>query len=82
MPNTETVRHAAGAAAATQILVNGQPQAWLPELSLADLLQQRGDPPDAVATALNGRFVPRRERAQTRLQSGDSLTIFEAITGG
>ncbi|HSW03698.1 sulfur carrier protein ThiS [Aquabacterium sp.] len=62
--------------------VNGQPQPWSPGLTLAELLQRRGDAPQTVATALNGQFVPRQARAQTTLRAGDALTIFEAIVGG
>lgn len=82
MPNTELARQAIEAESPLQFLVNGQAQACTPGLSLADLLEQRGDAPEAVATALNGQFVPRRQREATLLQAGDSLTIFEAITGG
>ena len=62
--------------------VNGEPQTWSPGLTLAELLHRRGDAPQAVATALNGQFVPRQARAQTTLRAGDALTIFEAIVGG
>ncbi len=37
---------------------------------------------DAMATALNGQFVPRREREQVVLNDGDTLLCFAAITGG
>jgi len=82
MPNTESVRHQSSGSRPPQFHVNGQAQAWSAGLTLADLLQQRGEAPEAVATALNGHFVPRRQRASTPLQIGDALTIFEAITGG
>jgi sulfur carrier protein len=36
----------------------------------------------AVATAVNGEFVPRSERDQHTLQDGDTLLCFAAITGG
>lgn len=35
-----------------------------------------------VATALNGQFVPRALRAQTLLQDGDHLILFQPIVGG
>jgi len=35
-----------------------------------------------VATALNGEFVPRTERAARVLRNGDKVTCFQAITGG
>lgn len=64
----------------------------LPEGStLADALvelqlQQRDGPhalpPDSVATAVNGDFVPRTQRAQHRLHDGDTVLCFAPITGG
>jgi sulfur carrier protein len=36
----------------------------------------------ALATAVNGEFVPRSERDQHVLQDGDTLLCFAAITGG
>jgi len=51
-------------------------------LTLAALLQRAGVPADRVATAVNARFVPREARAGMRLQPGDEVVTFEAITGG
>ncbi|GAB4088577.1 sulfur carrier protein ThiS [Hydrogenophaga soli] len=50
--------------------------------TLADLLAALGVPPDAVATAVNGQFVPRDRRADHRLHAGDSVTTFQPIVGG
>lgn len=50
--------------------------------TLADLLAALGVAPDAVATAVNGQFVPRDRRAQHRLHAGDSVTTFQPIVGG
>ena len=55
--------------------------ATLPE-TLADLLAALGVAPDAVATAVNGQFVPRDRRADHRLHAGDSVTTFQPIVGG
>lgn len=49
--------------------------------ALAILLNEPSDT-DAMATALNGQFVPRREREQVLLNEGDTLLCFAAITGG
>jgi thiamine biosynthesis protein ThiS len=35
-----------------------------------------------VASAVNADFVPRGQRADTRLQPGDAVTLFQAIVGG
>jgi len=66
----------------TPVLVNGQAFAGGAGLSLAELLLQLGEPADQVATALNGQFVARPERAHTPLQPGDQVTVFKAIVGG
>lgn len=50
--------------------------------TLADLLAALGVAPDAVATAVNGQFVPRDRRADHRLHAGDSVTTFQPIVGG
>ncbi|PZX45689.1 sulfur carrier protein [Roseinatronobacter thiooxidans] len=35
-----------------------------------------------VATALNGAFVPKSARADTRLQNGDRLEVLAPMQGG
>jgi thiamine biosynthesis protein ThiS len=39
-------------------------------------------PLSSMATAVNGEFVSRHERPSHRLQDGDALLLFGAITGG
>jgi sulfur carrier protein len=70
------------AAAPPAVLVNGAPLPWRDGLSVAAVLADRGDPREAVTTALNGRFVPRDAREHTLLAPGDALTLFHAIVGG
>ncbi|HZY18333.1 MAG TPA: sulfur carrier protein ThiS [Ramlibacter sp.] len=50
--------------------------------TLAALVASLGKPPAALATAVNGDFVPRDLRAQRLLQDGDAVMTFEPITGG
>jgi sulfur carrier protein len=50
--------------------------------TLAQLVEQLGLAPAALATAVNGDFVPRTLRASCRLQPGDVVTTFQPITGG
>lgn len=64
------------------IELDGHPHTVPAGTTLADLLALRGVMPDAVATAVNRRFVPRAARAGTVLDAGDRITTFEAITGG
>lgn len=64
------------------VLLNGAPLRWHDGLDVSQALAHAGVDPQAVATALNGRFVARGQRALTLLQPGDSLTVFAAIVGG
>jgi sulfur carrier protein len=51
-------------------------------LTLAALLEAQGLDAAAVATAVNGEFVPRALRATTPLRAGDTVLTFQAIVGG
>jgi sulfur carrier protein len=63
------------------VVVNGQPehtsarslQAWVDALDV---------PPAALATAVNGRFVPRALRGEQALAEGDAIMTFQPIEGG
>lgn len=50
--------------------------------TLAQLLELERREADAVATALNGRFVARDARAGTALNDGDVVLFFQPIVGG
>ena len=50
--------------------------------SLADMLAQIENLPQAHATAVNGLFVPRTQRATCILNEGDSVVLFQPIVGG
>ena len=62
--------------------VNGEPRSVDDSTTLADLVAALGQPPAALATAVNGEFVPRSERAAVRLREGDAVFTFQPITGG
>jgi sulfur carrier protein len=68
------------------VQLNGQAYAWREGLTAAELLRQAGLADEGqttrIATALNGQFLPRAQRAATPLQAGDALTTFAAIVGG
>ena len=66
----------------SEFTVNQQPQAWREALSVATVLAEQGRAAGAVATALNGVFVPRQRREQTLIRPGDELTLIQPITGG
>ena len=68
------------------ITINGDPHTVHGNTSLADLLQviRPGlNPATApLATAVNGRHVPRQQRQQCLLNDQDAITTFEPISGG
>jgi sulfur carrier protein len=65
-----------------QVTVNGEPRTLEDSATLADLVAALGQAPQALATAVNGEFVPREARAQLRLNAGDEVFTFQPITGG
>ena len=50
--------------------------------TLATLVASLDKPPAALATAVNGDFVPREQRDACVLKDGDTVMTFEPITGG
>jgi len=64
------------------ITLNGEPRQVPAGSSLADLVAQVADSPLALATAVNGDFVGREQRAQRLLQPQDAVFTFQPITGG
>lgn len=68
--------------ALTSVTLNGEPRTVAAGSTLADLIAALALPPQALATAVNGEFVPRDARAQLPLREGDAVFTFQAITGG
>ena len=69
-----------------RVILNGKPReteaTCLADL-LAEFLVGIKAPPDArVATALNGAFAPKGQRASTPLQEGDQIEIVVPMQGG
>jgi sulfur carrier protein len=65
-----------------QITLNGEPRSLEEDATLADLVAALGQAPQALATAVNGEFVPRNARGDVRLRDGDAVFTFQPITGG
>jgi sulfur carrier protein len=65
-----------------KILVNGDAVELPDGTTLAELVAQRGLGAEAVATAVDGRHVPRAARAARVLADGESVTLFQPIVGG
>ena len=64
------------------ITVNGQQRTVPDDATLADVVNALGQAPEALATAVNGDFVPRIARADVRMREGDAVFTFQPITGG
>lgn len=64
------------------ILVNGEPVDLPAGTTLAELVALRGLAPEAVASAVEGRHVPRAARVARVLLEGESVTLFQPIVGG
>jgi len=64
------------------IRLGGHPRPVPADSNLADLVATLGHAQDAVATGLNGEFVRRDLRSDTRLAAGDQVLIFQPIVGG
>lgn len=65
-----------------QITINGEVRSVEESTTLAELVAALGQPPAALATAVNGEFVPRSQRDNVRLREGDAVFTFQPITGG
>jgi len=51
-------------------------------ITLAELVAERGFPETAVATALDGAFVPRGARADTALAEDARVEVLTPMQGG
>ena len=65
-----------------EIRLNGEARQLDDGTTLAALIASLGETPAALATAINGNFVPRTQRPACCLQHGDAVTTFQPITGG
>ena len=65
-----------------EIRLNGERRQVGDDSTLAALVESLGQSPAALATAVNGDFVPRTQRWDCRLRDGDVVTTFQPITGG
>jgi sulfur carrier protein len=65
----------------TAILLNGE-HLVTEARTLAELIAGQGFAATAVATAVNGAFVPREARAATQLASGDRVEVVAPRQGG
>jgi sulfur carrier protein len=64
-----------------KLIVNGQPHTTTAR-TLQEWVDAQDAAPTALATAVNGTFVPRTARAQHLLHDGDAVLTFQPIQGG
>lgn len=64
-----------------RIDLNGAP-AEIDAQTLADALVELGYRTPAIATAVNGAFVPAAARAETALRHGDRVEVLAPMQGG
>lgn len=64
-----------------RIEVNGEPLETTAD-TLAGLIAEQGFDAASVATALDGQFVPRLLREETRLRDGAKLEVLAPMQGG
>lgn len=65
-----------------RVFVNGSEQTVADGITLAQLLETLGLSATSCATAVNGAFVARGDRANRTLCDQDQVMTFEPITGG
>jgi sulfur carrier protein len=75
MNATDTAQHT------ITVVVNGNVESTT-ATTLQAWVDARGVLPSALATAVNGNFVPRSLRAQQPLTEGDTILTFQPIEGG
>ena len=64
------------------LTVDNRPRRAAAGTTLAELVAQLGHQPGDIGSAVNGRFVPRAQRATRELRSDDAVLLFRAIVGG
>lgn len=64
-----------------RITLNGEPRETA-AMTLDALVAAEALEATVVATAVNGEFVPRRERPKTTIRDGDTVEIFSPRQGG
>jgi sulfur carrier protein len=75
-PDAESIVHAT-----ITVVVNGAAQTTTAQ-TLAQWVDTQGLAGNALATAVNGQFIPRALRAQHVLSEGDTILTFQPIEGG
>ena len=65
-----------------RLTVNGEAREAGEGVTLRELVILVGAHPDAVAVAVNGTGIPKREHAERGLSEGDRVEVIRAVGGG
>ena len=65
------------------VQINGSPQSIEPDLTIAQLVEDRCGPgAQGVAVAVNGSVLRKSQWEQTAIEAGDEIEILHATSGG
>lgn len=62
--------------------VNGKDRKLMAGMTVADLLNQMGQPAERVAVERNGEIVPKRYFSEVRLEENDVIEVVSFVGGG
>lgn len=64
------------------LIVNGEPSAVVPPITIAELLVAIDAPSRGVAVAVDGEVVPRSAWSASTLSGGEHIEVLTAVQGG
>ena len=62
--------------------VNGKDRKLMSGMTVADLLNEMGQPAERVAVERNGEIVPKRYFSEVRLEENDVIEVVSFVGGG
>ncbi|MHC4261565.1 MAG: sulfur carrier protein ThiS [Planctomycetota bacterium] len=65
-----------------EVKVNGESRELVPGTTVAALIDELGLRPELVAVEINRRLVPRKDRGERILATGDEVELVTLVGGG
>lgn len=65
-----------------EVKVNGESRELVPGTTVAALIDELGLRPELVAVEINRRLVPRKDRGERILATGDDVELVTLVGGG
>lgn len=65
-----------------EVKVNGERREFVPGTTVAALIDELGLRPELVAVEINRRLVPRKDRGERVLATGDDVELVTLVGGG